>query len=278
MTVFGLRGIVGSAHPVQPWLVQNSRIHDGNRALDVSGNVVVEGNEIFDIGGGCSATVTGGTFRQNFVHDNSGQGAVCASSGAVVEFNTIVDNGATGIVLTEGGGEQIRNNTVAGHGVNLLINGDHGATVADNNFIGPLGFSGSLCGGNRQYHLAVLNFSCEPTLGSGPAFPPGGVILDATSNWWNTTDATGIAGSIRDSVDDLTILGTVDPQPTLAGPEANAGAVAFPVVGVVRAERAVGLTAGGEAVAVFGHNFQLGTTLRTVGCWREVSCGRAARC
>ena len=150
--------------------------------------------------------------------------------------------------------------------------------MADNNFIGPLGFSGSLCGGNRQYHLAVLNFSCEPTLGSGPAFPPGGVILDATSNWWNTTDATGIAGSIRDSVDDLTILGTVDPQPTLAGPEANAGAVAFPVVGVVRAERAVGLTAGGEAVAVFGHNFQLGTTLRTVGCWREVSCGRAARC
>ncbi|MDA2924968.1 Ig-like domain-containing protein, partial [Acidobacteria bacterium AH-259-L09] len=226
-------GINGSAHPTEPLLVENNRIHDTGIFFlsSLSGNVLVEGNEFFNVPGGqnCLVSVsgTGAIFRHNFVHDNGVSLAVCAGDQALVEFNTIANNGEAGIALRSGSGQVIQNNTLLGHGVNLMIIGNHGATISNNNFIGPLALVPSVCGGNRQFHVAVANFSCG-VFGGGPAFPGGGVTLLAANNFWNTTDPAQIAAAIRDSEDDLTILATVDFQPFLTAatnnlPVANAG-------------------------------------------------------
>jgi hypothetical protein len=43
-----------------------------------------------------------------------------------------------------------------------MIVGDHNPTISNNNFIGPLASTLSICGGNRQYHVAVANWRSTP--------------------------------------------------------------------------------------------------------------------
>lgn len=225
-------GVVGSAQAGRTLWVRRSRIHDGNLSpLSLSGAFVAEGNELFNNAGGqtCAVSVSNGTFRYNFVHDNGGTSlAICPGTGARVENNTIVDNGAVGIALQGGSGQVLTANTIGGHSLNLAVMGEpSGVTVRANNFVGPLSTSPSdpCMPLPRQYHVAVFNNGCGVFGGAGGSTP---YMLDLQANFWDTTDAGQIEQAVRDNNDDLTLYGTVNVSPFLTTatnilPVSNAG-------------------------------------------------------
>ena len=166
-------------------------------ALYVSGQVTVDGNEIYGVGYSQNIVVTiqnGVTFTHNSIHDNIGVWTFSVGRDTVVEYNTIYNNGETGLVVGSSWGNDtgtitIRYNTIYGHYRNFEV---------------------------RSLGNLTLNFSYNNLLGT-----PTWHVTNETSNvslpnnYWGTTDASAIALKISDNDDDFR-LGRVNYSPILA--------------------------------------------------------------
>ena len=134
----------------------------------ITGNTV-RYNELQGIGYIYYATVVG-----NHVHDNSGIG-IGASFGGSIEYNLVEDNGGAGISVY-GVGTRVEHNVVRGNAVGVAVGEYPSVTINFNDLYS-----------NDEYELTTW---------------PGGGSVDATSNWWGTTDPEVIAGRIFDCHDD----------------------------------------------------------------------------
>ena len=135
----------------------------------VSGNTV-RYNDGAGIGYTYYASVVG-----NHVHDNSGSG-IAASFGGSIEYNLVEDNGGAGISVY-GVSTRVEHNVVRGNAVGVSVGEQTSVTVNYNDL-----------DSNGEYELLI-------------AWPGFGTV-DATSNWWGTTDPDVIATLIFDCYDD----------------------------------------------------------------------------
>ena len=202
------------------------------------GTVVITNNDIYNNstggnGGGISAT--GGTFNiaNNIVRDNSADagGGIHGGTGAIITGNAITGNSAYngGGIFASGG--TIRSNTIRGNSAssggggifcnpgsqdtvlveysNVVDNSGNGITI-----YGQLtSVSPSTVHSNNIYSNEPYSIANESEVG----IPE----VDATGNWWGTTDEASIEGSIHDWNDDAS-LGRVVYQPFATAPVSEA--------------------------------------------------------
>jgi subtilisin family serine protease len=194
--------------------VLNNTVSDGgihvSGVAEVSGNVVtgagiyLDGPSVVqdnDIQGSlgqhspglairCTSSLT--AIRNRLINNANG---IQASSG-LIQNNLIANN--TGVGLQIGGNANVTNNTLTGNGGNAIVISSGGAPVINNN---NLEFN------TGQYDL--YNDSDNP--------------IDATSNWWGTTDESTISTRIFDYNDDYT-KGVAAFSPELSSPDQDAPA------------------------------------------------------
>ena len=154
----------------------------------ITGNTV-RYNELQGIGYTYYATVVG-----NHVHDNSGIG-IGASFGGSIEYNLVEDNGGAGISVY-GVGTGVEHNVVRGNAVGVAV-GEHPSVTINFNDLYQ----------NDEYELTTW---------------PGGGSVNATYNWWGTTDPELIAARIFDCHDDP-LLACVLFDPWCDEPGCNGG-------------------------------------------------------
>lgn len=153
------------------------------------------------------AVVTGSTIRHNddigivtayypvvtgnHVHDNGSHG-ISAIFGGTFEYNIVERNGGTGLGLYIG--QQVMHNIVRENSIGVGV-GEYSSAAVNWNDI----YS------NDEYEFAVTY--------------PGGGTVDATNNWWGTTDPDEISARILDCADDpaLGVCVLFDPWCELPG-------------------------------------------------------------
>jgi hypothetical protein len=127
-------------------------------------------NELRGIGYGYYASVS-----DNHVHDNDATG-ISAIFGGSIEYNIVENNGGAGI-SAYGVGQQIEHNVIRGNAVGVRVGEQTSLSVNNNDLYS-----------NIDYELLVA--------------VPGYGSVDATSNWWGTTDPGVISAHIHDCLDD----------------------------------------------------------------------------
>jgi hypothetical protein len=144
--------------------------------------------------GSCCETPT---IRGNHVHHNSGTG-VKIVFGGTVDSNTIEDNGGVGLDLWFG---TVESNVIRRNHVGVAL---------------------CYCGSASFYCNDILDnvlhdFEVLPDTGS--------CTVDATMNWWGTTDPDEIAAGIWDCNDDPSLTACVEFEPWALGPGCEPTAV-----------------------------------------------------
>ena len=156
----------------------------------VSGNTV-RYNDVVGIGYAYYVSVVG-----NHVHHNGGSG-IAASFGGSIEHNLVEDNGGAGISVY-GVGTRVEHNVVRGNAVGVSVGEQTSATVNYNDL-----------DSNDEYELVI-------------AWPGFGTV-NATSNWWGTTDPELISARIYDCHDDPDLVTCVLFDPWCDEPGCNGG-------------------------------------------------------
>jgi parallel beta-helix repeat protein len=215
------------------FLIADNVLEDAtNGILADGGDGVVSGNRV--TGGGLGISAIG--FRGSIVgNDVSGCVAVgigaapCARSaiegnhvhacatGIAVESPTLIEGnivegcGFVGISITGQGGATALGNVIAGNRVGVSV--DYGSGVALH--------------GNDLWGNTWLNVECA-------AWDAPASVLDATGNWWGTTNAAAIAAGIRDCTDDAGIHCCVVFEPWCDAPGCGATAAAATSWGMLK--------------------------------------------
>ncbi len=194
----GGSAIIAAGSPI----ISNNFVHDSSPfiyGMQVSENASVENNVVNNCWQGIQASgeakITGNTIT------NCKDAAVASNSASVIiEQNYMSNNGfgVTGIGV-------IRHNAIINNNVGIkspagISTSDFSITIKSNNIQGSTQ--------NSIYLTSPLN-------------------VDATDNWWGTTDSTSIKASIYDNKDDFN-LGTVTFNPILS--QADSQAPSTPLV------------------------------------------------
>jgi hypothetical protein len=194
----------------QQGIIRNNVIHDGGIwALYVSGNALVDNNEVYNIGYSQNTVVTvqnGATFTNNHIHDNVGLWSFSAGSNTTVENNNFHDTGRTCMKIGAVDNIIIRYNTFYGYSTTVEIQGTINGTVSQNNFLGT-----------PSNHVAL----------------GGDYDINVSNNWWGTTDANKISTMLHDYYDDFR-LGIVTFSPILSGE--YTGSISGPSDGTITVE------------------------------------------
>jgi hypothetical protein len=151
-----------------------------------TGTTTITGNTILgDVGGGGNVIIRG-----NII---SGGGVSTSGATALVQNNLIVtSSGSSQPGVTASDSATVESNTVSGFKIGILVNGP--ATVKNNNIQNW-----------TQYGLKLASAS----------------DIDASNNWWGTTDTQAISQGIYDQKNDFN-LGTVTFTPFLTAPNPDA--------------------------------------------------------
>lgn len=206
--------------------VKNSSF--GNLAIYAAGtvqNVTTRGNISISSGLVSDSSVTEGTIIcQNtcsLLRNNLEiplDPAITAGSGSVIAFNRMVRGEIRGIVAPDA---TIENNLIAKFGGDGLVTG--ASTIRNNTFVNNYVRSVYLTGAplvfennNFEFNTGAYDVYLDPALAS-----PG--EIQATDNWWGTTDLALIRQRTWDYYDDYTLAKLIV-DPPLIGPSQNAPA------------------------------------------------------
>jgi len=161
-------------------------------------------------------------------------GTAVAINGAATISDNIISDGSTGISLSSEGAT-IQGNLIVNNGMGISIDPSHGGGVIDNNTIannsgggiGPATESDTInfnnLENNGQFNLESA--TNEPVGGGGYGsvetypFP-----VNATYNWWGTSDSQAISQTIKDTQSDYQ-LGAVTFEPFLTAPNPEAPSI-----------------------------------------------------
>jgi hypothetical protein len=154
----------------------------------------VDSNEISH----CSAGIEGvcceePTITGNHIHHNTFDG-ITTGFFAHVEHNTIEHNGRRGVSIFGTPESKVRHNIIRGNDVGVYVAGYSDPEITLNDI----------------YDNTSCNLECSTEIYGTP--------LDATMNWWGTTDPDEISASIRDCYDDPLIECCVLFEPWCYGP------------------------------------------------------------
>lgn len=138
-----------------------------------------------------SSTTQTAKITDNIIYGGSTAGINLASP-ATIERNLIIDNQLGISVRNKDDNSIIRHNTITRNEKGIAT-ATSSQTISNNNL-----------GGNSKFDLSA---------GYG--------AVDATNNWWGTTDASAIGNKIFDSADDYN-FGTVTFSPFLTAPDSQA--------------------------------------------------------
>jgi len=163
--------------------------------------VTVEDNEVCYNGHGINATyayiLTG-----NHAHHNDDYGISSSLGGdvAVIEYNLIEENGGSGLVVGTAGGSEFQHNVIRGnlYGVQYYLTGGGRGSFSLNDL----------------YDNTLYDFKCES---------PGVGTVNATMNWWGSTDPAVISEHIFDCNDAPGTTFCVDFEPWCEDPGCDGG-------------------------------------------------------
>jgi parallel beta-helix repeat protein len=177
----------------------------GQRAIFIGagGSPIISNSTIKD--SFCGITFSGNS--QGVISDNvissCSDGIEVYSGSPLIERNLIINN--TGNEINGGGGIRIdnigttpiiRNNTITQNSVGINLIRSPQPIITNNNFIS-----------NQKYHIYLYSGSGETTTND----------INATGNWWGTTNIQTINQTMRDNKNDFN-LGTVKFAPFLTSP------------------------------------------------------------
>ena len=176
------------------------RDNDGLGMYIYHNSGLIEDNEICRNGNGIrGACCEEPTITGNHIHHNVGYGIATGFYGDI-SGNTIEDNGGSGIVMFGSAGGSITDNVIRNNGIGI--------------WIGGVLFE---CTGNDLYGNLTYDLECSTYIGGG--------TLDATMNWWGTTDPEEIASHILDCNDGAGIGACIEFEPWCAAPGCDPVAV-----------------------------------------------------
>jgi len=170
------------------YVTDNTIIHNSSRGIYINaGNSIIERNRIID-SDSYGIQATGGdsiVLGNTVIANRSVEGIVIDRSNNTVAGNAVAHNdsgfGSIGISIWGGANNTITGNTITGDSsVGIEVYGSEVCTITGNNLLN-----------NGDYKIKAWN--------------PSPIDIDATDNWWNTTDIMEIEASIYDYYDDLTL-------------------------------------------------------------------------
>ena len=197
--------------PANPTIISNCIIGSGECGIDGAVNCLIYNNTIYNCVWGIDAEHYSGSEVRTW-HDNTIYGCdigVNAYTAAVnLEKNLITDNDQ-GIAITRYHINQIYNstiqyNTISKNSIGIYLEGQEYPTIKYNNIQN-----------NNQSNIRLEN---RPDKYDG-----GTANIDATSNWWGTTDSNAIKQTIHDYTSDYNV-GNVTFTPFLTSPNQQAPA------------------------------------------------------
>ncbi|MCW4000789.1 MAG: right-handed parallel beta-helix repeat-containing protein [Candidatus Bathyarchaeota archaeon] len=156
--------------------------------IKAEGNVALTNNRVVRCWVGVTASGTC-SIKDNVILGCYDTGLTLSGSSVAVEGNYISGNPKNGVV----GGGKIRDNTIASNGVGIK-NPTAASTIKNNNIV------------NNSQSSIYLDTADN---------------IDATNNWWGTTDQAAVAASIHDNKNDYN-AGIVTYLPMLNSPSSTA--------------------------------------------------------
>lgn len=143
-------------------------------------------DKAFLILGNSDVSVTDSEFR----HNRRGISPENGSSPVTIEDNYVHDNDI-GIYVDHGSNPTLTGNTITQNATGIQLNRSNGSSGINPNPV----ITGNAIHGNTSYDLYAGNDFLDPD----------NVVIDATGNWWGTTDPVLIESRIRHRNDDTNI-------------------------------------------------------------------------